>query len=71
MPRKCVAIFCNNEKNIFLWPNDHSIAGQWTNFVRVKRKDWGPAKSSVLCARHFDDSCYENKLKYEMGFSKK
>ena len=41
------------------FPKDEILRQEWTRFVRIHRKDFGP-KKSCLCS-HFDDSCFERK----------
>ncbi|XP_057682229.1 uncharacterized protein LOC130909582 isoform X2 [Corythoichthys intestinalis] len=71
MPRRCVAMYCSQSKGkLYEWPKD-SRARKWTSFVRTKRMNFTPSSSSVLCYKHFKDTCFHNRSAYDQGFAKK
>ena len=66
MPHRCVVGGCSNirslEKGIGLHtipfygderPEAKKRRKRWIDFVRLKRAQWEPTKSSVICSKHF------------------
>ena len=66
MPHRCVVGGCSNirslEKGIALHtipfygderPEAKKRRKRWIDFVRLKRAQWEPSKSSVICSKHF------------------
>ena len=66
----CVAFNCKNGsfKNqpkqqkvaFFSFPEKNPLRQCWIN--KVRRKNWKPSKSSKLCSKHFEDSCFVQNL---------
>lgn len=72
MPRRCVYYGCSTQdKDLFKWPRNKAEARLWTAFVSVKRAQWSPSATSVLCSKHFHQDCFENLSKYSAGFAKR
>ncbi|CAM1295505.1 Uncharacterised protein r2_g476 [Pycnogonum litorale] len=54
----CCAVGCNNRRtmgrnnhSLFRFPNDPQIRKLWIN--KLKRANWTPTHTSVLCDAHF------------------
>lgn len=66
----CAAFNCTNgsSKNqpqqekvaFFSFPEKNPFRQSW--IVKVKRKNWQPSKSSKLCSKHFEESCFEQNI---------
>ena len=61
---KCVAAGCSRTHSdgvsLFKFPKDPPRRQEWTKQVKRTRDLWdGPSDTSVLCSKHFDDSCFE------------
>ncbi|XP_037527625.1 THAP domain-containing protein 10-like isoform X2 [Rhipicephalus sanguineus] len=72
----CVVDFCTTKQYgstpMHKFPTETSQRQQWIDFVRATgRKDWVPSKSSRICARHFETSCYVTvpECMVKLGFS--
>ena len=66
MVNKCVAPGCkggydsSDNKTVistFRFPADESRRKIWTS--RVPRLNWTPSNNSVLCEKHFEESCFK------------
>ena len=66
MVNKCIAPGCkagydsSDNKTVistFRFPADESRRKIWTS--RVPRLNWTPSNNSVLCEKHFEESCYK------------
>lgn len=74
---RCVAAGCSKthkDSSLFQFPKDASLRKKWADQVRRTRADkWEPTARSVLCAMHFEQSCFEhdNKLSESMGLGKR
>ena len=72
MPNRCVAINCSNtaskDVSLHFWPANKAQADAWRRFVATKRSHWKPSPRSILCSAHFSDDCFENKLRFSMGY---
>lgn len=72
MPNRCVAANCSNKASkdvsLHLWPTDKAQADAWRRFVATKRSHWKPSPRSILCSAHFTGDCFENQLKFSMGY---
>ena len=74
---RCVAAGCNNTHkdgcSLFLFPKDASLRKKWAAQVRRTRDKWMPTDHSVLCNKHFEDSCFEEstRLSEAMGMGKR
>ena len=66
MPHRCVVGGCSNVRSLENGIALHTIPfygderpeakkrrKRWTDFVRLKRAQWEPSKSSVICSKHF------------------
>jgi len=71
MPTRCIVAGCNTASgfesgqgcSFHSFPKDEGVRRKWTIAVKNQRKDWkGPTASSVLCSKHFEDSCFENSI---------
>ncbi|XP_077395013.1 uncharacterized protein LOC144031565 [Festucalex cinctus] len=71
MTRRCVAMYCSQSKHkLYEWPKDNR-ARKWTAFVRTMRINFTPSSKSLLCYKHFEDTCFRNQVAYEQGFATK
>ena len=78
MVKRCVAAECSNTYSdgvsLYTFPRDPAIRQQWVKQVQRTRAQWsGPSEHSVLCSKHFTDSCFEpdSALASEMGIKKR
>ena len=66
MPHRCVVGGCSNVRSLENGIALHAIPfygderpeakkrrKRWIDFVRLKRAQWEPSKSSVICSKHF------------------
>jgi hypothetical protein len=73
---RCVAAGCNKYHkdgcSLFLFPKDAGLRKKWTDQVRRTRDKWMPTDHSVLCNKHFENSCFEQstKISEAMGMRK-
>ena len=61
---RCIAAGCSNVRSdtvsLFRFPKDPALRQRWTKQVKRTRANWkGPSDSSVLCSKHFTESCFE------------
>ena len=66
MVRRCVAAFCDKTAkegvSLFQFPKDPEGRRIWAEQVRRTRDRWQcPSDSSVLCIRHFEADCFEDR----------
>uniref|UniRef100_A0A3Q3I9R1 THAP domain-containing protein 1 n=1 Tax=Monopterus albus TaxID=43700 RepID=A0A3Q3I9R1_MONAL len=64
--RKCV-FGCDGTLNLFSFPKDPAIKGQWMKFVF--RGQQRSCVNVLVCSRHFMDGYFTNKAQYDAGFS--
>ena len=56
----CACCTCSNGLNLYKFPRDPATRQQWVKQVQRTRPQWsGPSEHSVLCSKHFADSCFE------------
>ena len=77
MVKRCGAAECSNTYSdgvhLFKFPRDPAIRQQWVKQVQRTRAQWsGPSEHSILCSKHFTDSCFEpdSVLASKMGIKK-
>ena len=78
MVKRCVAAGCSNTYSdgvsLFQFPRDPVLRQQWSQQVRRTRARWsGPSEHSVLCSKHFTESCFEpsSALASKVGLEKR
>ena len=64
MVKHCVAAGCSSTYSdgvsLFQFPRDSVLRQQWSQQVRRTRAQWsGLSEYSVLCSKHFTESCFE------------
>ena len=73
---RCVAAGCSNTNkdgfSLLLFPKDANLRKKWADQVKRTRANWMPTDHSVLCSKHFEDSCFEDstRLSEAMGMKK-
>lgn len=75
---RCIATGCSlthkDRARLFLFPKDPALRKKWAEQVKRTRDKWdGPTDHSVLCNKHFEDSCFEqdSKLAVSMGLGRR
>ena len=77
MVRTCVAAGCNNTNkdgvNLFKFPKEKTLRKRWADQVKRHRDKWDPTDHSVLCSKHFEESCFavDTLLAETLGLRKK
>ena len=66
MVRQCVAAFCDKTAkegvSLFQFPKDPERRRKWAEQVKRMRDRWeGPSDSYLLCSRHFETDCFEDR----------
>ena len=66
MVRQCVTAFCDKTAkegvSLFQFLKDPERRRKWAEQVRRTRDRWeGPSDSFVLCSRHFEADCFEDR----------
>jgi len=51
------------------FPSADDVRQKWTTFVRRRRKDFVPSKTSTLRSVHFEESCFEQRAAIFSGES--
>lgn len=78
MPRQCAAVGCHEKNGLgtpfsfHSFPRDKALRKAWTlkvNRMDVKTKRlWQPKDCDVLCSKHFEPSCFPDKLRLANTF---
>lgn len=74
---RCVAAGCSNTHkdgfSLFHFPKDANLRKKWADQVSRTRDKWMPSDHSVLCSKHFEESCFEEstRLSIAMGMEKR
>ena len=77
MVKTCVAAGCSNTYkegvSLFHFPKDSVMRKKWADQVKKIRDKWEPTDHSVLCSKHFEESCFETDtlLMGSLGLGKK
>ena len=78
MVKRCVAAGCSNtysdNVSLYKFPKDPVLRQQWVKQVQRTRAQWsGPSEHSVLCSKHFTDSCFQpdSAIAASMGLQKR
>ncbi|XP_060884682.1 uncharacterized protein LOC132955727 [Labrus mixtus] len=77
--RRCSIVGCREKSNLFSLPKDESTRKRWEDFLmsvctKPRFLFSGPtcAQSSLfVCARHFTEDSFDNKVQYSAGYSAK
>lgn len=63
---RCVVQDCSNVAgpgvSIHVCPSNRKDRIKWTNFVRLHRANFAPAKNFVVCSEHFTPECFHQLL---------
>ena len=76
MVRTCVAAGCSNTNSdgvsLFQFPKDKVMRKKWADQVKRHRDKWEPTDHSVLCSKHFEQSCFstDQLLAQSLGLGK-
>ena len=77
MVRTCAAAGCSNTNSdgisLFKFPKDKLMRKKWADQVKRHREKWEPTDHSVLCSKHFEESCFSSDqlLTVSLGLGKK
>ncbi|KAM6964764.1 uncharacterized protein LKV04_020499 [Tautogolabrus adspersus] len=77
--RRCAIVGCREKSNLFSLPKDESTRKRWEDFLmsvctKPRFLFSGPTftqSSLFVCARHFTEDSFDNKVQYSAGYSVK
>ena len=74
MPNRCVAAGCGNTArhssdwneavSLHRFPRSEPLLSAWIRGVQLNLPASNLGSTSVICSKHFDDDCFENKATY-------